>query len=464
MKKAEKGNKDNHYLTSIENLNKEKEINTNDIRKKQKKFNKRKDRSFLKRSGKRYITMKGKVVNARSLKENPCKPNGKCPNECYSISEERRKTIFDHYWSLSVERQRDWIVSHIKKETVKRKRTKDIERRRQFTYRYCINDGEGQRPVCMNFFMNTLDVRQRNVHLLVSNSEYGSSKSDKRPAEYQQIKLLRLLQCNNGTILKPILKPSQEREVAFYSRLQSARHPELAELRSFVPRYFGRTTYAYNHHQLDYIVLEDLTQGMLEQCVMDVKIGKRTWDPLATEEKIKSEQTKYALCKQEFGFCIPGYQVYELATGRLLKYGKEHGKKLHGHMVKDAIRKYLNSFGSSLCRALLLQLLAGLWRIQKWARAQTSVRLYCTSLLLLYDAAKLRDCCAHAHLTQYVTLPLILLLHLAAAALRRGQAAGLLRARTPDAVRYTTPYITTAPRCCCSTTRPSCGTAARTHT
>ncbi|CAG9782705.1 unnamed protein product [Diatraea saccharalis] len=178
MKKAEKGNKDNHYLTSIENL--EKEINTNDIRKKQRKFNKRKDRSFLKRSGKRYITMKGKVVDARSLKENPCKPNGKCPNECYTISEERRKTIFDHYWSLSVERQRDWIVSHIKKETVKRKRTKDIESRRQFTYRYCINDGEGQRPVCMNFFMNTLDVRQRNVHLLVSNSEYGSSKSDKR--------------------------------------------------------------------------------------------------------------------------------------------------------------------------------------------------------------------------------------------------------------------------------------------
>lgn len=45
---------------------------------------------------------------------------------------------------------------------------------------------------------------------------------------------------------------------------------------------------------------------------MDIKIGQRTWDPLADEEKIKCEQSKYYECKQGLGFCIPGFQVYDL--------------------------------------------------------------------------------------------------------------------------------------------------------
>ncbi|CAH2106145.1 unnamed protein product [Euphydryas editha] len=114
------------------------------------------------------------------MKENPCKPET-CPNKCHDILEERRKGIFDHYWSLSVERQRDWIVSHTKREKVKRKRTKDnIESRRKFTHSYFINEGEGQRPVCLGFFIKTLDIRQRFLHLVISTAEEGSSNPDKR--------------------------------------------------------------------------------------------------------------------------------------------------------------------------------------------------------------------------------------------------------------------------------------------
>lgn len=63
--------------------------------------------------------------------------------------------------------------------------------------------------------------------------------------------------------------------------------------------------------------------------------GRQTWDPLASEEKIQKEQNKYKQCKEEYGFCIPGYQVYKLETGKLQKYNKEYGKKLHGHMVRN---------------------------------------------------------------------------------------------------------------------------------
>ena len=45
---------------------------------------------------------------------------------------------------------------------------------------------------------------------------------------------------------------------------------------------------------------------------------------------------------------------------------------------------------SGLSRTLLLQLLASLWSIQNWARKQRKLRLYSSSLLLIYDARKLR--------------------------------------------------------------------------
>ncbi|XP_049876123.1 inositol polyphosphate multikinase [Pectinophora gossypiella] len=208
----------------------------------------------------------------------------------------------------------------------------------------------------------------------------------------QNNKYLGVLQCNNGTILKPIIKESQKREIDFYTRLSTSNLPDLVELRQYTPTYYGCRRFTYNGHEQEYIVLENLCDRMLEPCIMDVKIGKRTWDPLATEEKILSEQNKYRECKQQLGFCIPGYQVHSLPGGKLLRFGKDHGKRLHGHMVVAAIRKFLNGT-TFLCRSLVLALLSRLWKIQRWAARQRSLKLYSASLLLVYDAARLRDCC-----------------------------------------------------------------------
>jgi len=37
---------------------------------------------------------------------------------------------------------------------------------------------------------------------------------------------------------------------------------------------------------------------------------------------------KYAASKQHYGFCIPGFQVYNATTGEFTKYGKDYGKNL----------------------------------------------------------------------------------------------------------------------------------------
>jgi hypothetical protein len=46
-------------------------------------------------------------------------------------------------------------------------------------------------------------------------------------------------------------------------------------------------------------------------------------------------QQKYAECKQDLGFCIPGFQVHSISTGSVIKFGKEHGKKLNKTTIKD---------------------------------------------------------------------------------------------------------------------------------
>lgn len=196
---------------------------------------------------------------------------------------------------------------------------------------------------------------------------------------------------DDGSILKPAGKVlCGVREIKFYETIQAATtEKDLVPLKEFIPDYQGHLKLPIDGKPVEFIKLGDLTHGMLEPCIMDVKIGCRTWDPLATPEKRKAEESKYQACKRNLGMCIPGFQVYSIVNGRRMRYGKEYGKKLTEVTVKDAFRKFLNA-DSGLCRQLLMQFLSDLWNIQKWARTQTTYRLYSSSVLLVYDARRLK--------------------------------------------------------------------------
>lgn len=63
---------------------------------------------------------------------------------------------------------------------------------------------------------------------------------------------------------------------------------------------------------------------------------------------------------------------------------------LYLFLFDAALSLFLNA-EHGLCRALLVQILSGLWRIQKWARSQRTLRLYSSSVLIAYDARLLRN-------------------------------------------------------------------------
>ncbi|XP_058803580.1 uncharacterized protein LOC131671290 isoform X2 [Phymastichus coffea] len=208
-----------------------------------------------------------------------------------------------------------------------------------------------------------------------------------------------MLRGPNGHVFKPVIKPILgKREIDFYENLQVSGNPTDIELRRYAPAYYGAKEMKIFDRQVKFLELQDITDGMSEPCVMDVKIGKRTWDPEATAEKRITEEDKYAVVKNNYGFCIPGFQVYRLPSGELHKFDKNYGKQLNSQTLVEALEMFLNgSRDYPPSRDLLVRLLSILWKILAIFREQRRYHIYSSSLLIAYDAKRLRHY-LHRHL------------------------------------------------------------------
>ncbi|CAG5095014.1 Similar to IPMK: Inositol polyphosphate multikinase (Homo sapiens) [Cotesia congregata] len=153
----------------------------------------------------------------------------------------------------------------------------------------------------------------------------------------------------NGHIYKPGIKDDLfEREKSFYEQIKTSDNEVYKALARLTPKYFGSGEFIFMKKPLKFLILQDITEGMIEPCVMDIKIGKRTWDPLAGPAKKLKEDFKYKEMKQAHSFCIPGFQC------------------------------------------LVVQILASLWEILSFFRFQTDLRFYSSSILIAYDAKRLK--------------------------------------------------------------------------
>ncbi|KZC10062.1 PREDICTED: inositol polyphosphate multikinase [Dufourea novaeangliae] len=213
----------------------------------------------------------------------------------------------------------------------------------------------------------------------------GHPSDDKR-------RMIGMLRRPDGRVLKPVVKPLLgKREIAFYESLEESEDPVMLQLKNYVPKYYGTTELQIFGKRVTFLTLKDIIDGMAEPCVMDIKIGRRTWDPLATPQKRATEELKYAESKRTYGFCITGFQVYCLSSGQLKKFGKHYGKTLDAKGVIEALKMFLNiSPARPPCRQLIVQLLSFLWKILLFFRTQRLFRFYSSSLLVAYDAKRLQ--------------------------------------------------------------------------
>ncbi|KAH8266459.1 hypothetical protein KR044_000383 [Drosophila immigrans] len=221
-----------------------------------------------------------------------------------------------------------------------------------------------------------------------------------------------------GRVFKPLGKPEcGMREIQFYESLAeatgaagdaadagSAAGNELALLASLaehVPRYYGQLKLVVNQREHTFLQLEDLTHGMARPCVMDVKVGRRTWDPLSSAQKREIEQQKYAMCKQNLGLCLPGFQVYQAQPDGqtiLIRHGRDYGKSLNVQGFRQALALFFNCHATAGHgqQQLLREVLRQLRGIHSWFKRQRLLHFYASSLLICYDYDRL----SHPHSQQ----------------------------------------------------------------
>lgn len=110
--------------------------------------------------GQSYITLKGKVIAAKLIKEPKCVTLPK--HKCYEkVPEEIRWKIFNEFRSLeTLDQQRHFINQHVTK-SLKKRETTPGPSRKQYTndYSFTVN-GNQKAKVCRDFFLETLNITE----------------------------------------------------------------------------------------------------------------------------------------------------------------------------------------------------------------------------------------------------------------------------------------------------------------
>ncbi|XP_037547644.1 inositol polyphosphate multikinase [Nematolebias whitei] len=194
-----------------------------------------------------------------------------------------------------------------------------------------------------------------------------------------------ILQHPDGTVLKQVQPPPRgPREVHFYNMVfaEDCSDPCLLDLQNHIPKYYGTWSSPDSPKDL-YLKLEDVTSRFVRPCIMDVKLGQRSYDPFASQEKREQQIRKYPLM-EEIGFLILGMRVYNVQRDTFDSYNQHYGRSLVKDTVKDGLATFFNN-GAYLRKDAIWASVHRVRQILHWFNSQHQLAFYASSLLFVYE-------------------------------------------------------------------------------
>ncbi|KAL4240251.1 hypothetical protein ACF0H5_001045 [Mactra antiquata] len=254
--------------------------------------------------------------------------------------------------------------------------------------------------LCGKRSMDYNDVEEKQPHLPKGASIPRNQVAGHKHEGRSKLGLLE----HEGYILKALQKPPRgTRELDFYKKVfdKDCSDKDTLQLRQFMPDYFGSFRFD-EYPDVTYLKLENLVGQFRKPCVVDIKMGKKTYDPEAGPAKIAKEMTKFPHV-EKFGFQFTGMQTYDPVEQRTKFYDKFFCRKLgEDELLYKGLGTYF-SIKHGLRKDAIRLLLQKLRAIEQWFVTQRRYSFYASSLLMIYEGDTTSNdfdsMCNHCHKT-----------------------------------------------------------------